>query len=247
MEIIFLLILLLLIAGVCYAFYNRRSRELSFMNTELPQGFTYTAHTGCMDTRDNSLESIEIGAKYGAAIVEIDLQFYGDEPVLSHDEPIGGEIPLKNAFVKAQKIEGLKVNVDVKNTAYLGKVKEIAVETDMLDRIFFTGINESDVKPVQETCPGVPYYLNTDVLPARKHTPEYLKTLTEKVKKCGAVGINFNKDNSSKALVDAFHKAGLLVSIWTVNNKGDMLEILSYAPDNITTRNPKKMQEILEQ
>jgi glycerophosphoryl diester phosphodiesterase len=65
------------------------------------------------------------------------------------------------------------------------------------------------------------------------------------VKDNGAIGINFNKDSATKELVDTFHNNGLLVSIWTVNEEKDMHKILYFAPDNITTRNPDVLKEIL--
>ena len=65
------------------------------MKTNLPENFTYTAHTGCVKTADNSLEAIEEGAKHGADIIEFDLNFLPDgTPVLSHDKPKGNEITL---------------------------------------------------------------------------------------------------------------------------------------------------------
>ncbi len=217
------------------------------MPLNLPKGFTYTAHTGCVDTKDNSLEAIRVGAGYGANIVEFDLNYYNGEPVLSHDAPKGGEVPLREAFLLIKTIDNLRVNVDVKSTAHLSKVPELAVETGVFDRMFFTGINEEDVEAVRENCPLVPYYLNVDVVSARKHTPEYLNSLVEMVSRSGAIGINFNKNSASQELVDAFHNAGLYVSIWTVNNQADMYTILSYGPDNITTRNPDKLQAILQE
>ncbi len=211
----------------------------------LPDGVKYTAHTGCVNTPDNSLESIEKGVKYGADIVEFDVRFHNDDIVLSHDEPVGGEVTLEQAFLKVKEYEGLMVNVDVKSTEQLHLVQEIATKTNVIDRIFFTGIGEEDVETVKKECPLITYYLNIGVLPTAKQTPEYLQSLVDKVRKCGAVGINFNKANASKELVEAFHSVGLKVSIWTVSKEHEMYKVLSYCPDNITTRRPDKMQTIL--
>ena len=73
----------------------------------------------------------------------------------------------------------------------------------------------------------------------------YLLSLVEKVKNAGAIGINFNYKSASKELVDVFHENGLLVSIWTVDNEDNMYKILSFGPDNITTRNPNKLSKII--
>ena len=214
---------------------------------KITESFTYTAHTGCMGTEDNSLESIEVGVEYGAQIVEFDVRYYKQNPVLAHDEPKGDEVTLKEAFLKVKEYENLKVNVDIKSTEYLEKVQIIAEETGVSDRIFFTGIEERDADIVKKTCPDVQYYLNVDVLSPRKQSEEYILSLVEKIKSCGAVGINFNKGKATQELVDIFHENGLLVSIWTVNNNRDIYRILSYGPDNITTRKPDKLKDALKE
>lgn len=209
------------------------------------KNFTYTAHTGCMGTKENSLESIDVGVQYGAQIVEVDVQYYNGTPVLSHNEPKGDEVTLEEGFLKIKEYDDLKVNVDIKSVENIGAVKEIAEKTNVMDRIFFTGINDEFVSAVKEKCPDIEYYLNVSVLPLRKQTDEYLNSLVEKVKNSGAIGINFNKKSATKKLVDVFHNNGLLVSIWTVNGYFKIRKILSYGPDNITTRRPDKMKKAL--
>ncbi|MBE6802457.1 MAG: glycerophosphodiester phosphodiesterase [Ruminococcaceae bacterium] len=210
------------------------------------KNFTYTTHTGCKGTKENSLESIDVGVQYGAQIVEIDVQYYNGVPVLSHNEPKGDEVTLEEGFLKIKEYDDLKVNVDIKSVENIGAVKEIAEKTNVMDRIFFTGITDEFVSAVKEKCPDIEYYLNVSVLPPRKQTDEYLNSLVEKVKNSGAVGINFNKKSATKKLVKVFRNNGLLVSIWTVNGYFKIRKILSYGPDNITTRRPDKMKKALK-
>lgn len=225
---------------------QKQTAEYKSSPLQLPDGFTYTAHTGCVDTKENSLESIETAVSFGADTVEFDLHFNeNNEPVLSHDEPKGGEVTLDEAFKKISEYSGITVNVDIKSTAALETVKPLAEKYGILDRIFFTGVNDDFVEAVRNSSPDVPYYLNVDVALPREQTEEYLLSLVEKVKNSGAVGINFNKDNATKELVEIFHKNGLLVSIWTVSSEKEIYQILSLAPDNITTRRPDMMQKIL--
>lgn len=209
--------------------------------------FTYTAHTGCVDTKDNSLEAIEAGVKYGADIIEFDLNFLPDgTPVLSHDKPKGNEVTLDEAFKKCSEYENLKVNVDVKAVDNLKAVYPLAQKYGIENRIFYTGIHQGFVEAAKKDSPEVSYFLNFGVDKPRKQTPEYLENLVKTVKDSGAVGINFKKNHATKKLVDTFRKNGLQVSIWTVNKKRKMHKILALGPDNITTRRPDKMQEILK-
>lgn len=227
-----------------------KKKESEFYKNQpinLPQNFTYTAHTGCCGTADNSLEAIKVGVENGADIVEFDLYFTEDgKALLSHDVPKGNEVTLDEAFKLISTYKNIKVNVDVKKCDNnLHVVYDSAEKYKIADRIFFTGIFLDDVEAVKNECPTVPYYLNYEVLKENKQTPEYLNDLVKIVKDSGAVGINFNKDSATKDLVDIFHNNDLLASIWTVNEEDDMYKILYFAPDNITTRNPEVLNKIL--
>ncbi len=232
---------------MCFCF-RKGKMAMCKANAKIPTGFTYTAHTGCCKTKANTLECIDAGVKYGAAIVEFDLRFdKNHNPVLSHDEPVGGEVTLDEAFAKISTIEALQVNVDVKTCVALQKVQELAIKHNIEHRIFFTGINESDVKAVNEQYPTIDYYLNMKVKKPFAHTDKYLQSLVDKVKECGAVGINLQYRGASKKLVYYFHKNNLLVSVFTVDGKPEMYKILSYGPDNITTRKPDIFQTVFKE
>lgn len=230
-------------------FFGVRTMKLNeYKNTELnlPEGFTITAHTGCMGTEENSLESIKMGIENGAQIVEFDLYFTKDgEPVLSHDEPVGNEVTLSEAFAYLRMFKDAKANVDVKTVDVLEKVYTLARQNNVHTRIFYTGVNEDFVETVKTDSPEMTYYLNVDVDKSKNTDEEYLLSLVQKVKDKGAMGINFNYKSASKELVDIFHENGLLVSIWTVDDEYNMYKILSFGPDNITTRHPDKLSEII--
>lgn len=207
---------------------------------------TITAHTGCNKTPANSIESITAGAASGADIVEFDIRFDKNNlPVLSHDEPKGGEISLEQAFKKLTEYKNLKANIDIKSTANLEEIQRLAEKYDLLDRVFYTGVFEHFVEAVTNDSPKIPYYLNIrDVIKPKKQTQEYLMSLVKKVKDNGAIGINFNYKNASKKLVDAFHDNGLLVSIWTVTRRWSFMRIKKMSPDNITTKKPNLAKKI---
>lgn len=225
---------------------NLSNTEFENSLSNLSAAFTYTAHTGCMDTEENSLDAIETGIKNGAQIVEFDVNFNeSNDPILSHDAPTGNEVTLEEAFKKVSEYDNIKVNVDLKNCNALEKIKTVAEQYGVLDRIFFTGVNDEFLEYVQKADLGIPYYLNVNIESKKKHDTEYIESLVQKVKNSGAIGINFNKDNASAELVEIFHKNGLLVSIWTVDKKKDMKKILCYSPDNITTKNPKLLNELI--
>lgn len=216
------------------------------MNLILPESFTVTAHTGCLGASPNTVKSMEEGVKAGADIVEFDLSFNEDgEPVLSHDAPTKNAVHLKEAFKFLSEHKNIKVNVDVKDTSHLEKVNQLAAEYGVTEQIFFTGIFEKDVPEVIKLCPQIPYYLNYNVCLSKKRDISYISNIVETVKNCGAVGINIHYKGASKELVEAFHKEKLLVSLWTVNSRYQFCKTVKLCPDNITTKRPDKLCNLL--
>lgn len=208
--------------------------------------FTVTAHTGCMSTKDNSLEAMQAGINSGADVIEFDVNFTEDgTPVLSHDEPKGNEVTLEEAFKFLSENENIKANLDMKSVANMKAVQKLVIKYRLQERVFFTGITMADVVAVKSGCPAVPYYLNMDVDEKKNTDEEYIKSLAETIENLGAIGMNFNHKSLSSDIVKIFRVRGLLVSVWTVDSEYDMYKVLTMSVDNITTRNPDKLIEII--
>ena len=231
MKIIIICLAALILLALLYIIIRTYSGKVT-----LRSGFTITAHSGCMDLPDNSLEAMEAGIKAGASIVEFDLNFTDDgTPVLSHNKPDSAKeyVTLREAFEFLGAHPGIKANVDVKNTSRLECVAPLARETGVSDRIFYTGINEGFLPDVKQKSPEIPYYLNTGV-----KLLGGVKQAADKVEASGAIGINLNYAHMSSALGREMHRRGLLVSVWTVNSRRKARFILRKNPDNITSRRP---------
>ena len=213
----------------------------------IPQGFTVTAHTGCEDTADNSLEAIKKGYESGADIVEFDVHFNSKgEPVLDHDYAADDSVKLKDAFDLVAECGGLHVNVDCKTVDNLKAIVETAEECGVKDRIFYTGIQVKDVKTVKADTPEIKYYLNTKIDKIRKNDEHYIRSLVTLTKAVDALGLNIHFSEASEKMIKIFHQEGLEVSLWTVNKELDMHKVLAMGCDNITTRQPSKLIEIIK-
>ena len=215
-------------------------------NINLPENFTVTAHTGCEGTADNSLEAISKGYESGADIVEFDVHFNSKgEPVLAHDAAADDSVRLQDAFELVAKCDGLRVNVDCKTVDNLKAIVNIAEITGVKDRIFYTGIEVKDVETVKNDTPEVKYYLNTDIDKTRKNDEHYIRSLVTLTRETGAVGLNIHFREASEKMIKIFHQEGLEVSLWTVNKELDMYKVLALGCDNITTRQPTKLKNII--
>jgi large subunit ribosomal protein L4 len=89
------------------------------------------------------------------------------------------------------------------------------------------------------------YSINKKTKRLMKNNEKYIRSLVSDVKRLGAVGINLRFKAVSKKMVDIFRQEGLMVSVWTVNNEKDMRKVLPLGCDNITTRQPSMLLEII--
>lgn len=209
---------------------------------------TVTAHTGAMQTKENSLESMRAGFA-NADIVEFDVRFNSDKaPVLSHSWPLPKDaVPLEDAFRLLAQYPDKQANVDLKSTDNLPAVQALGEQYGVLEQIFFTGVFSTFVSAVQKGAPKIPYYLNCDINPFFKNSTAYARRLAKRVEESGAVGLNCNFRNVTPRIVAAMHERGLPVSLWTVSSEDQVQKVLRLGPDNVTTRIPDRVNAALSQ
>lgn len=214
---------------------------------ELSSNFTVTAHAGAMRTKANTISSVEKILETKADIVEFDVSFRPDgTPVTIHkDNPsqTQGEL-FENMLEAVAKSNKLKINLDLKSEKNLPAIEELVKRVGLLDRVFFTGVDEKRCKTVKENCPNIPYFLNAS-LEGKQNNEDFLRGMCDKIISLGAVGINMHYINASAAACRIMHEKNLLVSVWTVQLASDMRRLLSYGVDNITTKKPNVLLRII--
>ncbi len=207
-----------------------------------------TAHTGCMGTEDNSMESLKAAVEAGADTVEFDLRFINgtNKPVMTHNTPATEKNPSVEDAFEYLKDKNITVNIDVKETTDLAAVYKMWQEKGMGDRCFFTGVGRDFVPAVKEQCPGAVYYLNYNATPYSKYSEKRCADIVKLIKECGAVGLNSNFLCLSSRLVNAVQAAGLLVSGWTANDEKAAKRLIKLGVDNITSRKPDMVKKLLK-
>ena len=229
---------------------SRKALKIKQHNFNLPVGFTYTAHTGCGGTPDNSLESIKKSIELKVPVSENDVTLRKDgTPVLMHaDMAADGDGLLFSEALKYIKSNSdtILLNLDLKVFVNLENIEKIVEQNGLLDRCFFTGVEEQNTQTVKIDAPKIPFYLNIDLNKLKLTRESYIMSIVHKTKRCGAVGINCEYHNASRKLIEIFHREGLKVSFWTVDDKLKMEYLLSLSPDNITTRTPEILADLLK-
>ncbi|MBQ2904308.1 MAG: glycerophosphodiester phosphodiesterase [Clostridia bacterium] len=229
------------------AFYFRIHKKELSSEHRLPEGFTVTYHAGAMHTKPNTVESVRAALSKNAAVVEFDVSFRPDgTPVIIHDPApkMNEGVLLEDALRAVAEHPFCKINLDIKSTKNLGAVDELVKKHGLWERVFYTGVFEDWVDTVKRNS-DIPYYLNHNLSDDEANNFGLWNSLAERTKELGATGINSNYKNASSDFCDFMHSAGLLVSLWTVNKPHDMVRVLSYSPDNITTKRPALLLKLL--
>lgn len=217
--------------------------ELTFVDN-----FTITAHSGAYGTEMNTVDSVKAAIDNGAQIVEVDIRQRPDGTVvMSHDLVVTNNDgnPFEDALALL-KDSSIMVNLDIKDTKALNNLHSLLVEYNVLDRAFLTGIETINVKAVKESdCADMDYYLN--YMPSRPKVffDEYRQKLIELLEETGAVGINCNYKYANSQLSTLLHKKGYKLSVWTVDTRRKAKKMLAIKPDNITTKQPEMIEDVI--
>lgn len=241
-----LIVSVLMVVGVAdYAVTKTYDQlELTFMDD-----FTITVHTGAYNTQMNSIDSVKVAIDNNAKVIEVDIRQRPDGTVvMAHDLVVTNNdgVPFEE-IVPLLKGTDVRINLDIKETRVLNNLHKILAENELLEQSFLTGIETINVKAVKESdCADMEYYLNYMPSRSRVFFDEYRTKLIDLLNETGAVGINCNYKYANSQLSSLLHKNGYKLSVWTVNTERRAKKMLAIKPDNITTKEPQMIDNVIE-
>ena len=243
-QIFAFLVSVAMIVGVAIYAFNKNYNEktLIFMDD-----FTITAHTGAFDTPDNSMESLEAAILNEVAVFEVDVRMRPNGTVVMGHDLITTNtdgVELSTVFSRVKQTN-IMLNLDIKEVRVLAPLYELICEYDMKDTVFFTGIESFQVSKVKENCPDIAYYLNYKPSRIKIFSDDYQQKIIELMEETGAVGINCNHVYASRTLSNTLHNNGYKLSVWTVDTERNAKKMLVIKPDNITTKNPDMIKDVI--
>lgn len=209
------------------------------------------AHSGCMGTWDDGLESVEKAIECKADVVEIDIRFDGnDVPVLGHDElkALTHYEKVYDALAIFSKTKGMLLNCDMKekdNIIGLRTLREYFEEFEIRDRMYFSGIDECEVGYLKEVFPDYTYVTDWRLNPLKLRDKGYILDIIHQAKEAGFVGLNLNHIFVNQKVVEVCNEEGFILYTWTVERKGRMKKLAKWGVDAITSRNILLLQEVL--
>lgn len=219
-------------------------RKLTFV-----EDFTITAHTGAYNTAMNTVESVQAAIENEVSILEVDIRLRPDHTVvMSHDIVVTNNdgVPLEDSLILLEGTD-IQINLDIKETRALNYMYELLVEHNLVEQSFLTGIETINVKAVKESdCANMDYYLNYKPSRAKVFFDEYRTKLIDLLEETGAIGINCNYKFAGSQLSNLLHKKGYKLSVWTIDKERTAKKMLVIKPDNITTKDPKMIENVIE-
>ena len=231
-----------------------------------------TAHSGCENTKPNSLEFIAAAVDCGADAAEIDVRITKDRvPVLSHDNnykassftgiksiaetgyaDLKGIVPLINVLDETAGKDHL-LNLDIKDFSCIAEVMEIITKTGAGRRCVFSGYTAQQAASLKNLYPDAGFMVNVseEFIPEniielyKSDKKSYIDYLTDIYRRSGGICLNMSYDYCDADIVDILRKRYVPVSLWTIDDISLMKTYAKSGVYSITTRNVKKLLEII--
>lgn len=228
-----------------------------------------TAHTGCMGTQDNSVESARAGLSLGADIIEDDIRVTRDGMlVLSHDDRIvlaDGRIASLSRLTLQELNEGLaapivrletvidllvgsnraRMNLDLKTDDCVEPVMNLIRRRDIADRVLLTGCEYGRAVRANDLDSGIAKLLNVDIGSFRTSVyVEAVRTACEDALRAGCFGLNVPYQLALPELMALASERGLSVFVWTVGEAQEMRKYAELGVQSITTRDVATLQRV---
>ncbi|HIZ78195.1 MAG TPA: glycerophosphodiester phosphodiesterase [Candidatus Lachnoclostridium stercorigallinarum] len=206
------------------------------------------AHTGCMNTKMNSMESVLAGIREKADYIEVDVRFLENRPVLTHDRPLEGEkyVPLEEAVLAVRDGGSCRLALDLKEWDRIGELAVLLKACGMEKRAVYLGNFMEDMEKMTALGGGVPCFPN--VYPEQVHglDEKGLEVLAEKIRVLGVRTVGMNFKAVTPEVVKAFHQQGISLSVWTVDEEEDIRRMADMGADFITSDRPDRVKACRE-
>ena len=204
-----------------------------------------TAHTGAEGRPDNSLEFVSYALACGADALEVDVRrLPGGALAIGHDG-VGEEAPRMTAARP-----GIRINCDLKEPGLEAAVCRLAEEAGLGGRLILSGTVNAAA-----AVPGAEVYLNMeeyvpDLYLKYREIPNFeleaAETIAAVCRQAGIATVNIYQGLVTRRLAETLARAGVGLSVWTVNDSWELNWFLGLGVRNITTRRPVLALELRE-
>lgn len=208
------------------------------------------SHCTEIDGKKNSVAGVKESVRLGANAVIVDLCFRKDgTPVLTENYSNADSAETVDRLFQAMNDEKFKKTVIYLNIVQLSdisKLNTLAVDYNMLDRLFLTGIDSDRYDLIDSDDTIIPllldYRFSAQELSSIGNGSFKKPTILEEK---GAVGIVADKSQISADLVEVLNDYGIIFVADGIENPAEMCETLINGTDNVIVPNIEKAKDVL--
>jgi glycerophosphoryl diester phosphodiesterase len=206
---------------------------------------------------ENTLAAIQKGIALGVDFVEVDVRHTADGMlVVLHDETVNRTTNGKGRVDGLSLREVKKFNAgNGEHIPTLGEVLKVAAgRAGLMLELKVKGVAEQTVETVREAGFKDPViyasFLHDELTHVRAIDPGaslmmlfggLSRASVARAIKYGSVYVGLRYDKATRRLVDAFHRANLLVWVYTANSPGDIQHALSVGVDGVISNFPERI------
>ncbi|MBD2871829.1 glycerophosphodiester phosphodiesterase [Paenibacillus arenilitoris] len=218
-----------------------------------------TAHSGCMNKQDHTLESIETGIELGADVIEEDIRATKNRiPVLAHNDEFitadGSESLISQmTLAELRRIKpiltleemllvirdaGKTANLDLKDDESIEPVAALVKQYNLYEQVYLSGCGTDRAMKVQQAHPELRKLLNANAeLFLQSAYSEAIEQTCRDAVAARCFGINIDYKLVRRELLDKAASLKLPVYVWTINEEDEMKRFLDLGVASITARN----------
>lgn len=199
-----------------------------------------TARAGCLGTRPNSLASFELAFSYPVDSIEADVRFDPSGRIyLSREKRSPKEqqkaMTLEALFQMAVDHPQVKLYLNLKEYSGLKQVESLARSTDILDRVFLTGVPLKYLVAVRRAVPALPVYVSAIPTFSQRYLFGACDQWVRQIREGDGVGLNTHYRFVTRLLRQVLQESSLQLLVGTVDRERDMRRLIALPVDGLIT------------
>ncbi len=246
---------LIAIPSVKKATINNAKEDLFENYFSFPETGLVTSRNGFGENKENSLVYVKSAMQNGADCIEVDICFSENgTPYVaeSADKITENSMPLEYLMGILSEEHNdddaihHTLNMHLTDAANIEEIDRIVKAYGMLEYCFFTGVNINQAKFIKQSS-EIGFYVDYELKKSKTSDPEYISNVANEIATAGGMGINCTSDSFSNIMRDIFKENWLKISFYGADSELEIIEALSYGPNQIITENPATANNILSE
>ena len=246
-------------------------RNAAFPFLDWPGPIPFAHRGGASEAPENTMPAFEHAVSLGYRYLETDVHATADgELIAFHDDrldrvtdAVGVVAELPWSMVRAARVDGrepiprfedllgawpdVRINVDPKTDAAVGPLAEVLLRTNAVDRVCVGAFSDRRIATVKALvgpalCTSMGPREVAQLLAASRRLPGARRLRSP----CAQVPTHQGRVPLVTArLVEAAHRLGVQVHVWTIDDREEMARLLDLGVDGIMTDRPQVLKDLL--